>query len=113
VTRPARTLAGSQHDPLVGDSIDAARRRLAREFREDGLDAPELDARIIVGHALGLDHTALATQSSRRLAAEEAGAIAALSARRLAREPVARILGRNPAAPAGDRDRGRGGAGGA
>jgi release factor glutamine methyltransferase len=94
VTRPARTLAGSQHDPFVGASIDAARRRLAREFREGGLDAPELDARIIVGHALGLDHTALAAQSSRRLAAEEAGAIAALSARRLAREPVARILGR-------------------
>jgi release factor glutamine methyltransferase len=94
VTRPARTLAGSQHDPFVGGSIDAARRRLAREFRRGGLDAPELDARIIVGHALGLDHTALAAQSSRRLAAEEAGAIAALSARRLAREPVARILGR-------------------
>jgi len=94
VTRPERTLAGSQHDPLVGGSIDAARRRLAREFREGGLDTPELDARIIVGHALGLDHTALAAQSSGRLAAEEAGAIAALSARRLAREPVARILGR-------------------
>jgi release factor glutamine methyltransferase len=94
VTRPSRTLAGSQHDPFVGGSIDAARRRLAREFRRGGLDAPELDARIIVGHALGLDHTALAAQSSRRLAAAEAGAIAALSARRLAREPVARILGR-------------------
>ena len=94
MTRPERTLAGSQHDPLIGGSIDAARRRLAREFREGGLDTPELDARIILGHALGLDHTALAAQSSRRLAAEEAGAIAALSARRLAREPVARILGR-------------------
>jgi len=79
---------------LVGGSIDAARRRLAFEFRRGGLDAPELDARIIVGHALGLDHTALAAQSSRMLAADEAGAIAALSARRLKREPVARILGR-------------------
>lgn len=94
MTRPSRTLAGSVHDPFAGGSIDAARRRLAREFREGGLDAPELDARIIVGHVLGLDHTALAAQSSRVLAAEEAGAIAALSARRLAREPVARILGR-------------------
>src|SRR5215813_9222585 len=37
---------------------------------------------------------AVSTQSSRMLAADEAGAIAALSARRLAREPVARILGR-------------------
>src|SRR6516225_8209360 len=85
---------GSELDPFTGGSIDAARRRLAREFRQGGLDAPELDARIIVGHALGLDHTALAAQSGRMLAADEAGAIAALSARRLAREPVARLLGR-------------------
>jgi release factor glutamine methyltransferase len=85
---------GSEPDAFAGGSIEAARRRLAREFRQGGLDAPELDARIIVGHALGLDHTALAAQSDRVLAAEEAGAIAALSARRLAREPVARILGR-------------------
>jgi release factor glutamine methyltransferase len=94
VTPPSRTRAGSAHDTFAGGSIDAARRRLAREFRQDGLDAPELDARIIVGHALRLDHTALAIQSSRVLAAEEAEAIAALSARRLAHEPIARILGR-------------------
>jgi release factor glutamine methyltransferase len=87
-------LPGSEPDAFAGGSIEAARRRLAREFRQGGLDAPELDARIIVGHVLGLDHTALAAQSDRVLAAEEAGAIAALSARRLAREPVARILGR-------------------
>src|SRR5262249_60209396 len=93
MTRLARTLAGSQHDPFVGGSIDAARRRLAREFRRVGLDAPELDARIIISHALGLDHTALAAQSSRRLAAEEAGAIAALSARRPAGGPAAGLLG--------------------
>ena len=89
-----RPLASSEHEPFAGDSIGAARRRLALEFRRGGLDAPELDARIIVGHALGLDHTALAAQSGRMLAADEAGAIAALSARRLAREPVARLLGR-------------------
>ena len=89
-----RPLASSEHEPFAGDSIGAARRRLALEFRRGGLDAPELDARIIVGHALGLDHAALAAQSSRTLAADEAGAIAALSARRLAREPVARLLGR-------------------
>jgi len=87
VTR--RPLASSEHEPFAGDSIGAARRRLALEFRRGGLDAPELDARIIVGHALGLDHAALAAQSSRTLAADEAGAIAALSARRLAR-----LLGR-------------------
>jgi release factor glutamine methyltransferase len=80
-------------DAAAGHSIGAARRQLAREFRQQGVETPELDARIIVGHVLGLDHTALATQSSRVLTAEEAGVIAELSARRLAREPVARILG--------------------
>jgi release factor glutamine methyltransferase len=94
MTRPARMLAGSGPDAFAGGSIDGARRRLARAFRQGGLDAPELDARIIVGHVLGLDHTALAAQSSRVLAAEEAGTIAALSVRRLAREPAARIVGR-------------------
>src|SRR5262249_60970085 len=98
--RASGGIAGGGGGPIVtgrtlaGGSIGAARRQLALEFRRGGLDAPELDARIIVGHALGLDHTALAAQSGRMLAADEAGAIAALSARRLAREPGARLLGR-------------------
>jgi release factor glutamine methyltransferase len=79
---------------LRGLSLERARRRLAGELRRRGLDAPELDARVLVGHALALDHAALAAQSERVLAADEADAIAALAARRLAREPVARILGR-------------------
>jgi release factor glutamine methyltransferase len=77
-----------------GQSVEAARWRLAREFRRRGLDMPDLDARILVGHALGLDHSALAAQSGRALAAEEARVLAAFAARRFAHEPVARILGR-------------------
>ena len=77
----------------LGASVDAARRHLAREFRSHGLDTPELDARVLVGHALGLDHAALASQSRRVLSSEEANAVAALASRRLAREPVARIVG--------------------
>jgi release factor glutamine methyltransferase len=75
-------------------TVEAARRALAHEFRRCGLESPALDARLIVGHAMGLDHAALAAQSRRPLAAEEADAIAALAARRLAREPAARIVGR-------------------
>ncbi len=87
--------AGHPRLPVeAGLSIEDARRRLARAFRQRGLDAPELDARILVGHALGLDHAALVAQSGRALAAAEADAIAAVAARRLAHEPVARILGR-------------------
>jgi release factor glutamine methyltransferase len=74
-------------------SVGEIRRALAQSFRAAGLDTPDLDARLLVGHALGLDHSALAAQAQRTLAAEETRAIDALAARRLAREPVARILG--------------------
>jgi release factor glutamine methyltransferase len=75
-------------------SIEAARRSLASRFRRHGLDSAELDARLIIGHALALDHTALAAQAQRVLATEETATIAALATRRLAHEPVARIFGR-------------------
>jgi release factor glutamine methyltransferase len=94
MTSAGLPLADATADAFAGHSIGAARRQLAREFRQQGIETPALDARIIVGHVLRLDHTALATQSSRVLTAEEAGVIVELSARRLAREPVARLLGR-------------------
>ena len=74
-------------------SVAATRRRLAQSFRDAGLDTPDLDARILVGHALALDHAALAAQADRRLTDQEAEAIAAFARRRLGREPVARIVG--------------------
>jgi release factor glutamine methyltransferase len=76
-----------------GLSVAGARRAWAAEFRARGIDSPELDARLLVGHVLGLDHAALAAAGARVLGAEEASAIAALAHRRLAREPVARIIG--------------------
>ncbi len=74
-------------------TIAQARRALADAFRQAELDSPELDARLLAGHALGLDHTGLTRESSRSLNATEAQALSALAARRLTREPVARILG--------------------
>lgn len=79
--------------PPPGMTIEALRRRLAREFRAHGLDSPDLDARVLVGHALDLDHAALAAQSWHVLAPAEAAAVTALMRRRLAHEPVARIIG--------------------
>jgi release factor glutamine methyltransferase len=76
-----------------GSSIAQARRAVTARFREQNLDAPDLDARLIVGHAVGLDHAALTAQSERALTRAEAERLAALVARRLAHEPVARILG--------------------
>ena len=74
-------------------TVGRARGAWANKFRAGGIDSPELDARILVGHALGLDHAALAAAEARGLGVAEQTAIAALAQRRLAREPVARILG--------------------
>jgi release factor glutamine methyltransferase len=74
-------------------SLDSARRAIARRLKARGIDTPDLDARLLVGHALGLDHAGLARASGRALDAEEIARIEALVARRLAREPVARIIG--------------------
>jgi release factor glutamine methyltransferase len=71
--------------------VDAVRRKVAQRFRDHGLDTPDLDARILVGHALGLDRTALMLAGDRRLEAAEIARIETLGARRLRREPVARI----------------------
>lgn len=84
-TRAANALAVTVAD---------ARRALTANFRDAGIDSPELDARILVGHALGLDHAALAAAGPRALDGEQQDAIARLAERRLAREPVARIVGR-------------------
>jgi release factor glutamine methyltransferase len=74
-------------------TIDAARRGVARRFRDRGLDTPDLDARILVGHALELDLTGLVRAGERRLEAGEIARIEALATRRLHHEPVARITG--------------------
>lgn len=69
------------------------RRALADRFRGAGLDSPDLDARILTGFALGLDHAALASAARRPLSGEEMHALDALVERRLQGEPVARITG--------------------
>lgn len=74
-------------------TIAEARRALAEAFRKAGLDSPELEARLLVGHALGLDHTALAASADRVLSVTDESTIEKLRQRRLAREPIAHILG--------------------
>ena len=74
-------------------SIACARRALARSFGQAGLDTPDLDARILVGHALGLDLAGLVAGAQRALTGAERERIAGFARRRLAREPVARIVG--------------------
>ena len=66
---------------------------LAQAFRTAGIEDADVDARLLVGHALHLDRARLIAQSDRILEAREINMISALAARRLQREPVSRILG--------------------
>jgi release factor glutamine methyltransferase len=75
-------------------TIESARRALAARLQSAGIDSPELDARLLVGHALDLDLTGLIAAANRTLIGAESDRIDGLAARRLAGEPVARILGR-------------------
>lgn len=79
---------------LAGLTVETARRALARRLEAAAIDSAELDARMLVGNALGLDLTGLITQSARPLSVAEATRIEDAANRRLAGEPVARILGR-------------------
>lgn len=84
----------SAHGALTNLSIDAARRILAARLRDSGIETPELDARLLIGAALGLDHTGLATQALRLVSRDDADIIEGFARRRIAHEPVARIVGR-------------------
>ena len=77
----------------AGTTIEGARRALTQLFAQHGIDSPALDARLLVAHALRLDHAGLAAAASRTLSDAERDTVAAFAQRRLAAEPVARIVG--------------------
>jgi release factor glutamine methyltransferase len=74
-------------------TIAATRHALADKFRQAGIDSGEADARLLMAFALGVDRAELIANGERALTVEQAEAIDALAARRLRREPVARIFG--------------------
>ena len=80
-------------NPFTGLSVERARRALAAQLRSAQLEEAELDARILLGAALGLDLTGLVAQAARLLAEAETSRLAQYAGRRIAGEPVARILG--------------------
>ncbi|WP_128923063.1 peptide chain release factor N(5)-glutamine methyltransferase [Bradyrhizobium guangxiense] len=78
---------------FTGQSIETARRALAAQLRSAQLNEAELDARILISAVLGLDLTGLIAQAARPLTNAEASQLAQYAERRIAGEPVARILG--------------------
>lgn len=83
----------SASGPFAELTIEAARRALAAQLTANGIESPDLDARLLIGAALDLDHTGLATQASRQITGREETTIVSFARRRMAHEPVARILG--------------------
>jgi release factor glutamine methyltransferase len=80
-------------DSLAGQTVEAARRALTARFRAGDIDSAELDARMLVGAVLGLDLTGMITAAERSLTSGEALGLEEFRRRRLAGEPVARIVG--------------------
>jgi release factor glutamine methyltransferase len=83
----------STSETLAGCTTDTARRALAARFGSAAIECAELDARTLIGAALGLDLTGLINSAMRPLTPPEADRLEGFARRRLAGEPVARILG--------------------
>jgi release factor glutamine methyltransferase len=77
-----------EHELTLGHALASVRRRLAAA----GIASPALDARLLVIAATGLSHEALIAAPERMLEGEEARRLDALADRRLAGEPVSRIV---------------------
>ena len=78
---------------MTAHTIETARRALAARFRSHAIESADLDARLLTGHALGLDLTGLITSAQRRLTPDECAQLEDFARRRLAGEPIARIVG--------------------
>jgi release factor glutamine methyltransferase len=65
----------------------------ARRLRAAGIETPELDARLLLCHAAALSHEQLIANGGTALAHDAAARFKTHLARRLAHEPVSRILG--------------------
>lgn len=78
---------------FAGQTVEAARRIMTLHFASSGIETPGLDVRILLGAVLALDLTGLIAAAARVLTAAEAAQLDALVRRRIAGEPVARIVG--------------------
>jgi release factor glutamine methyltransferase len=85
---------GSGAGADVQPTLREVQRQAEALLREAGVDTPDLDARLLMQHALGMTREALMIQARARLTAPMVDRVMAAVARRAAREPVSRILGR-------------------
>ena len=65
---------------------------IARVLKDAGVESPVIDARLLVCHALGIDRVGLLREPGKPLGGA-AATLAAMVTRRIARQPVSRIVG--------------------
>jgi release factor glutamine methyltransferase len=80
--------------PTAPRTLGELQRTAIGRLRAAGIDSAPLDARLLIGHALGLERETLFAYPERPLNGEDCCAADMLIERRIAREPVSRILGR-------------------
>jgi release factor glutamine methyltransferase len=68
-------------------------RRTARDLAAAGLELPALEARLLVGHVLGLEREAMLADRGRPVGGDQVSAVESLAVRRRSGEPLAYILG--------------------
>lgn len=78
---------------MTGLTLDGALKDLRSRFAAAGLPEPAADARVLIAGLLDLSPTAFLSTPERLTAPEEQERIEAAAERRIAREPVHRILG--------------------
>ncbi len=79
-----------ERPPTLGGEV----RRLGELFRQAGHSSPQLDARILAAEACGLAPEDAILRPGAHVSSPQAQRIADFAARRLAGEPVSRIIGR-------------------
>jgi release factor glutamine methyltransferase len=79
---------------LIPSNLGGALMHLRDAFSKAGIDKPELDARLLLEWATGADRLAVLTSPDRMMGASQAARLRDAMARRLAHEPVHRIIGR-------------------
>ena len=80
-------------DSAAGIGLEAARRALTGALRDGGVETFALDARLLLMAACEVSQADLIRDPARALTADERSRLDASAARRLAGEPVSRILG--------------------
>jgi release factor glutamine methyltransferase len=88
-TIPAPTVPGTTIPGTVAGTLVDLGRRLAAV----GIASPALDARLLLIAATGLSHEALIAAPDRPLRGDEVRRLEDLARRRLAREPLSRVIG--------------------